>query len=101
MVNIGLKRKLNMKNYHKYGLINPHRVYKACEYLVKHHPAYKNIKLKSYEEWAKNCPTLFSHTDKSDDEEEVGDSSDEDTDDKSIDKKVDKSSDKKAIDDKK
>ena len=46
MVNIGLKRKLNMKNTHRQGLINPHRVYRACEYLIKHHPAYKNIKLK-------------------------------------------------------
>jgi hypothetical protein len=53
MVNIGLKRKLNMKNYHSYGLIDPDRVYQACEYLIKHHPAYKNIKLAAYEEWAK------------------------------------------------
>lgn len=52
MVNVGLKRKLNMKNYHKHGLICPHRVFKACEYLIKNHPAYKNIKLKDYEEWA-------------------------------------------------
>ena len=35
MVNIGLKRKLNMKNYHKQGLINPHKVYQAFENLVK------------------------------------------------------------------
>ena len=77
MVNIGLKRKLNMTNYHKYGLINPDRVYQACKHLIKHHPAYKNIKLAAYEEWAKTCPTLFSHTEKSDDEEDAGDSSDE------------------------
>ena len=31
MVNIGIKRKLNMTNYHKYGLINPDRVFKACK----------------------------------------------------------------------
>ena len=79
MVNIGLKRKLNMKNYHRHGLICPHRVYRACEYLVKHHPAYKNIKLRPYEEWANECPNLFTHTDESDDEEESGESSDEDT----------------------
>ena len=41
MVNIGLKRKLNLKNYHRYGLINPERVYKACEYLIKNHPDYR------------------------------------------------------------
>ena len=79
MVNIGLKRKLNMTNYHKHGLIDPDRVYQACEHLIKHHPAYKNIKLATYEEWAKTCPTLFSHTEKSDDEEDAGDSSDEET----------------------
>ena len=89
LVNVGLKRKLNMKNYHKHGLINPDRVYHACEYLVKHHPAYKNIKLTNYEEWAKNCPTLFSHTDKSD-EEEAGDSSEEETVEKSFQKNTDK-----------
>ena len=67
-----------MKNYHKYGLINPERVFKACEYLIKHHPAYKNIELKSYEEWASKCPTLFNHTDESDDED-IGASSDEES----------------------
>ena len=58
MVNVGLKRKLNMKNYHKHGLINPNRVYKACEYLVKNHPAYKEIRLKSYDEWAEKQKEL-------------------------------------------
>ena len=29
MINIGLKRKLNMKNYHSFGLISPDRVYKV------------------------------------------------------------------------
>ena len=85
MVNIGLKRKLNMKNYHKHGLINPNRVYKACEYLVKNHPAYKEIRLKSYDEWAEKCPSLFSHTDKSD-EEEVEDSSDNEAPEKTAEK---------------
>ena len=32
---------------------------------------YKNIKLIDYEEWAKDCPTLFNQTDKSDDEEDM------------------------------
>ena len=77
MVNIGLKRKLNMKNYHKYGLINPDRVYRACEYLIKNHPAYKDIKLKKYEDWVKTCPSLFEHTEQSDDEEDLKDSDDE------------------------
>ena len=85
MVNVGLKRKLNMKNYHKHGLINPNRVYKVCEYLVKNHPAYKEIRLKSYDEWAEKCPSLFSHTDKSD-EEEVEDSSDNEAPEKTAEK---------------
>ena len=75
MINVGLKRKLNMKNYHKYGLINPVRVFKACEYLVNHHPDYKNIKLQKYEEWAKKCPSLFKQSES--DEENQEKSSDE------------------------
>ena len=93
MVNIGLKRKLNMKNFHKFGLINPDRVYKACEYLINQHPAYKDIKLKPYDEWAKKCPSLFSHTDKSDEEENVDSSDDEEVEakpEKSVDQKKDK-----------
>ena len=66
MVNVGIKRRLKMKNYHKSGLISPNRVYKACEYLVQNHPDYKNIKLASYDDWIKRCPTLFNHTDDSD-----------------------------------
>ena len=62
MVNVGLKRKLDMKNTHKFGLINPSRVYKACEYLIKNHPDYRNIKLASYEDWVKRCPTFFKNT---------------------------------------
>ena len=62
MINIGLKRKLNMKNLHNFGLISPNRVYEACKYLIQHHPDYKNIKLANYEDWIKRCPTLFHHT---------------------------------------
>ena len=62
MINIGLKRKLNMKNLHKFGLISPNRVYEACKYLIQHHPDYKNIKLANYEDWIKRCPSLFHHT---------------------------------------
>ena len=29
MINIGLKRKLNMTSYHKHGLISPERIYKV------------------------------------------------------------------------
>ena len=59
-----------MKNYHQQGLINPDRVFKACKYLIEHHPDYKNIRLSSYEKWIKQCPTLFDQTENSDDEED-------------------------------
>ena len=95
MVNIGLKRKLNMKNFHKFGLINPDRVYKACEFLIINHPAYKDIKLKPYDEWAEKCPSLFSHTDKSD--EENVDSSDEEE----VETKPEKSAEKLSVHQKK
>ena len=69
MVLIGLKRKLNMKNVHKFGLINPESVYKACEYLIKHHPNYAKIKLLNYSDWAEKCPSLFDPTEDSESEE--------------------------------
>ena len=34
-----------MKNYHKAGMISPARVYACLDYLVKNHPAYKNIQI--------------------------------------------------------
>ena len=79
MVNIGIKRKLNMKNYHKHGLINPDRVFKACQYLIKHHPDYKNIKLANYDDWVKKCPSNFIQATNSEDEDSngTGNSSDE------------------------
>ena len=77
MINIGLKRRLNMKNYHQHGLINPDRVFKACKYLIEHHPDYKNIRLTSYEEWIKQCPTLFDQTENSDDEDDKNSSDEE------------------------
>ena len=39
-----------MTNYHKQGLIKPEYVYKACEYLVQHHPEYKDIKIMKYDD---------------------------------------------------
>ena len=103
MVNVGLKRKLNMKNFHKHGLINPVRVYEACQYLIENHPDYSNIKLLSYEDWSKDCPSLFNQTEHSDSEEEIEDSSDEEKVDESDKNDTDKSDekekkDKKAID---
>ena len=56
--------------------VNPHRVYQACEYLVRHHPAYKSIKIVKYDDWMKDCPTLFNQTDN---EEEAKDSSEDDS----------------------
>ena len=47
MVNIKLKRKMCMKNYHKFGMINPTRIYECLKYLIKKHPAYKGIKIEN------------------------------------------------------
>ena len=45
MVNIKLKRKMSMKNYHKFGIINPSRMYDCLKYWVNNHPDYKDIKI--------------------------------------------------------
>ena len=44
------------------------------QHLIKNHPAYKDIKLKKYEDWVKTCPSLFEHTEQSNDEEDLKDS---------------------------
>ena len=44
-----------MKNYHKFGMINPDRVYKALLYLTQNHDKYKDIKIEPYDEWVKKC----------------------------------------------
>ena len=41
MVTVGMKRKLDLKNYHKLGMIRPEKVYKALLYLKETHPDYK------------------------------------------------------------
>ena len=61
----------------KHGLINPHRVYKACEYLIKNHPDYQNIKLENYQDWVLKCPTLFDETEKSEEEDNQNSSDEE------------------------
>ena len=60
MVNIKLKRKMSMKNYHKFGMINPSRMYDCLKYWVKNHPDYKDIKVENEEDWRKKCPTFFN-----------------------------------------
>ena len=61
-----------MKNYHKHGLIYPDRVFKACQYLVKHHHDYKIIKLVKFDDWVKNCPSNFIQAANSEDEDSNG-----------------------------
>ena len=60
MVNVKLKRKMKMKNYHKAGLIAPIRIDDCLNYLVKNHASYKNIKIEKEEIWKKQCPDYFS-----------------------------------------
>ena len=44
---------MKMKNYHNIGIINTDRVYDCLDYLVKKHPAYKDIKIENKEDWLK------------------------------------------------
>ena len=60
MVNIKLKRKMSMKNYHKFGMINPSRMYDCLKYWVNNHPDYKDMKIEKEEDWRKKCPTFFN-----------------------------------------
>ena len=60
MVNIKLKRKMSMKNYHKFGMINPSRMYDCLNYWVKNHPEYKGIKIENEEDWRRKCPSFFN-----------------------------------------
>ena len=51
MVNIKLKRKMGIKNYHKMGLIRPEKIYQALKYLKEHHPEYKDINIQKCDDW--------------------------------------------------
>ena len=51
MVNIKLKRKMGIKNYHKMGLIRPEKIYEALKYLKDHHPEYKDINIQKCDDW--------------------------------------------------
>ena len=51
MVTVGMKRKLDLKNYHKLGMIRPEAIYDALVYLQKNHPEYKNIDIGKMDDW--------------------------------------------------
>ena len=51
MVTVGMKRKLDLKNYHKLGMIRPEKVYKALLYLKETHPDYKDINVTEFDDW--------------------------------------------------
>ena len=79
MVNIKLKRKMSMKNYHKFGMINPSRMYDCLKYWVNNHPDYKDMKIEKEEDWRKKCPTFFNdiETSEQDFQDDVSSSDDE------------------------
>ena len=66
LVTVRLKRKLGLKNYHKFGMINPDRVYKALLYLTQNHDKYKDIKIEPYDEWVKKCSFINENNDTDD-----------------------------------
>ena len=51
MITVGMKRKLDMKNYHKLGLIRPYKIYEALLYLKENHPEYSNINIVDCNDW--------------------------------------------------
>ena len=53
MIIVGMKRKLDMKNYHKLGMIRPVKIYQALVYLKDHHPDYKEINIENMNQWIK------------------------------------------------
>ena len=53
MITVGMKRKLDLKNYHKFGMIRPDKIYDALVYLKKNHPEYKNIDITQMDDWIK------------------------------------------------
>ena len=54
IVTVRLKRRMKMKNSHNIGNICPESLFECLDFLVKNHPAYKDIKIKDKEEWMKN-----------------------------------------------
>ena len=56
-----------MKNYHKAGMISPARIYACLDYLVKNHPAYKNIQIEKEEKWRQKCCSFFDNAESDDD----------------------------------
>ena len=43
MITVKLKRKMDMKNSHKFGMIRPEKIQRALIYLKRNHPEYSNI----------------------------------------------------------
>ena len=53
MVNVGLKRDMGIKKFHKLEMISPNRISDALVYLKENHPEYKDIKISDLVEWQK------------------------------------------------
>ena len=43
MISVKLKRKLEMKNYHKFGMVRPEMIHRSLIYLKENHSEYSNI----------------------------------------------------------
>jgi hypothetical protein len=51
MITVGMKRKMDIKNYHKLGMIRPENIYKALLYLKDNHPDYKDVAVTEMDDW--------------------------------------------------
>ena len=74
MIFVGMKRKMDLKNYHKSGMIRPQKIYDALVYLQKNHPSYKDINITDMDEWIKQ---FYSHDEDISDEEDASENSEE------------------------
>ena len=66
MVTVGMKRKMDLKNYHKLGMIRPEKIYKALSYLKDNHPDYKDIAVVEIDDWLQQYHSENGSGDESD-----------------------------------
>ena len=69
MVTVGMKRKMDINNYHKLGMIRPEKIYKALLYLKDNHPDYKDVAVIEMDDWLQQ----YHSENESEDESEMED----------------------------
>ena len=57
---------MDIKNYHKLGMIRPEKIYKALSYLKDNHPDYKDIAVDEIDDWPQQYHSENGSGDESD-----------------------------------